>query len=246
MLVEEVQPVILAGGRGTRLARVLANLPKPMAPAAGRPFVEWIIRNLAQGGFRRVLLSTGYLSHVVEDHFARLPVLGVEVRCVREETPLGTAGAFLHVVEQSGLAPRAWLVLNGDSMVFVDWPGLVWRLNRPEVDGVVVARQVDDTGRFGRLLVGDSGRLRAFDEKQATSPGPGLINAGIYLLRDRLIAGCRPQRPLAFEQDLFPAWLRADRRLEVCPVETEFMDIGTEETLPQAGEFIRRHQDRFR
>lgn len=246
MLTENVQPVILAGGRGTRLGRVLPHLPKPMAPAAGRPFIEWIIRDLAQGGFRQVLVSTGHLAHVLEGHFAGGPVPGVDVRCIREERPLGTAGAFLHVVDRSGLKPHAWLVLNGDSLVFVDWRGLMSRLDRPGVEGVVVARHVEDAGRFGRLLVDASGRLNAFDEKNPTVPGAGLINAGIYLLRDRLVADCPGERPLAFEQDLFPAWLRAGRYLEVHRVETDFMDIGTEETLPLADAFIRRHEKRFK
>jgi D-glycero-alpha-D-manno-heptose 1-phosphate guanylyltransferase len=246
VLVEEIQPVILAGGRGTRLGRLLPRLPKPMAPAAGRPFVEWIVRNLAQAGFRRVFLSTGHLAPAIEEHFAGQPVPGVEVRCVREEQPLGTAGAFLHVVRQTGLKPRAWLVLNGDSLVFVDWPDLVSRFDRPEVDAVVVARWVNEADRFGTLIVDDTHRLRSFEEKRPGGTGPGLINAGIYLLRDRLVAGCSQQPPLAFECELFPAWLREGRWLEAFPVRTDFLDIGTEESLAQAGEFIRRNEGRFR
>jgi NDP-sugar pyrophosphorylase family protein len=246
MFAEDVQPVILAGGCGTRLSRVLPNLPKPMAPAAGRPFVEWIIRHLAHGGFRRVLISTGHLAHAIEDHFAGSAVAGVEVRCIGEESPLGTAGAFLHVAARSGLAPTAWLVLNGDSLTFVDWPALVARLDRSPVDGVVVARWTEYAGRFGRLEVDEHQRLRVFDEKHADKQGGALINAGIYLLRDRLLADCPPQRPLAFEQDLFPAWLDAGRHLEIHPVETDFLDIGTEETLPQADAFIRNHRGCFR
>ncbi|MCU0961538.1 MAG: sugar phosphate nucleotidyltransferase [Pirellulaceae bacterium] len=246
MFAADVQPVILAGGCGTRLSRVLPHLPKPMAPAAGRPFVEWIIRNLAQGGFRRVLISTGHLARAIEDHFTGRAVAGVEVHCIREETPLGTAGAFLHVAERSGLTPGAWLVLNGDSLAFVDWPALVARLDRPPVDGVVVARWVEDAGRYGRLEVDKHRRLTAFDEKHADRPGGALINAGIYLLRDRLLADCPPRRPLAFEQDLFPAWLDARRHLVIHPVETDFLDIGTEATLPQAEAFIRKHRGCFR
>lgn len=245
MLVRDVQPVILAGGRGTRLRRRLPHVPKPMAPAAGRPFVEWIVRNLARGGFRRVLLSTGHLADRIEDHFAGRPVDGVEVRCIREKAPLGTGGALLHALEQSGLTSPAWLVLNGDSLVFVDWADLLSRLDRPETDGIVVARRVDDVGRFGSLRSDEAGRLAAFEEKRLDRQGSGLINAGIYLLRERLLAECPPKRPLSFEQDLFPEWLLAGRRLEVHAVKTEFLDIGTEETLAQVDAFIRRNEGRF-
>jgi D-glycero-alpha-D-manno-heptose 1-phosphate guanylyltransferase len=244
--LEDVEPVVLVGGRGTRLQRALPHVPKPMAPVAGRPFVEWIIRHLARGGFRRVILSTGHLGHIVEEHFAGRPVPGVDVRCIREEQPLGTAGAFLHIVELTKLAPPLWLVLNGDSLIFVDWPALVAQFHRAELDALVVARRLDDTGRFGRLVVDASNRLLAFNEKSSHASEPGWINAGIYLLRRQLVCDCPSQRPLAFEFDLFPAWLHSGRHVEVYPVPTEFLDIGTEQTLPQAESLIRRHEDCFR
>lgn len=246
MLVDDIQPVILAGGGGLRLRRVLPDLPKPMAPAAGRPFIEWIIRHLATGGFRRVLISTGHLAEVVDRFFADHSVADMEVRCIREPTPLGTAGGFLHAVEQTGWSPAAWLVLNGDSLTFVDWPALAARLDRAEVDGVVVACWMEETGRFGRLQVDADQRLTAFQEKSPARSRRALINAGIYLLRHRLLEACPSRRPLAFEQDLFPSWLESGRYLEVHPVATDFLDIGTEATLPEADTFIRRHRGYFR
>ncbi len=217
-----------------------------MAPAAGRPFIEWIVRHLAVGGFGRVLISTGHLAQAIADHFTDHAVAGVEVRCIPEETPLGTAGGFLHAARHAGRAPAAWLVLNGDSLTFVDWPALTARLDRQEVDGVIVARWLEDAGCFGTLQADAQQRLSAFAEKPAAGQGRALINAGIYLLRDRLVADCPAERPLAFEQHLFPAWLERGRHLEVHPVATDFLDIGTEATLPQADAFIRQHRDCFR
>lgn len=242
--VAYIQPIILAGGKGSRLARALPGLPKPMAPAAGRPFVEWIVRSLAAAGLKQVIISTEHLGHVIEDHFARDPVPDVEVRCLREEQPLGTAGAMLHAVERSAQTPSAWLVLNGDSLTFVDWPNMVHRFERRRPDGIIVARQVDDVGRFGALRVDDHIHLLAFSEKTVSGVA-GLVNAGVYLLGDELVRDCPDTRPLSLEKDLFPGWLRAGRRLEVYPTEAEFLDIGTEESLTMAGDFIRRNQDRF-
>lgn len=241
----DVAVVILAGGRGTRLQRVLSHLPKPMAPAAGRPFLEWIVRHLARGGFSRVWISTGHLAKVIEDHFASEPVPGVRVQCVPEDQPLGTAGAFLHVFDRSGIRPKAWLVLNGDSLVFVDWANLLAGLDRSAIDGVLVARSMEDVGRFGRLNVDSAGQVRGFAEKDVAFQGAGLISAGVYLLRDSLLADAPSQRPLSFEQDLFPRWLGQGRAFQAHVADSDFLDIGTEQTLVQADNFIRRHRDRF-
>src|SRR4051812_23943954 len=93
---EQITAVVLAGGFGTRIRHLLGDLPKPMAPVNGRPFVEWVVRYLAAQGIRHVILSTGYLAETVEKHFLSQPVAGVKVVCVPETTPLGTAGGFLN------------------------------------------------------------------------------------------------------------------------------------------------------
>src|ERR1051325_9263224 len=94
--VDQVVAVELAGGFGTRIKHLLGDIPKPMAPVAGKPFLEWVIRYLAKQGINKVVLSTGHLAEVIKKHFQDSPVTGVTVKCVRETTPLGTAGGFLH------------------------------------------------------------------------------------------------------------------------------------------------------
>jgi D-glycero-alpha-D-manno-heptose 1-phosphate guanylyltransferase len=109
---------VLAGGFGRRIQHLLPDLPKPMAPVAGRPFLEWVVRYLAAQKIRRVILSTGHLAEtVVPKHFQSQPVPGVDVWCVPETKPLGTAGGFLNAIRaRRGEKPAAWLVLNGDSL----------------------------------------------------------------------------------------------------------------------------------
>ena len=89
----ELTAVVLAGGLGTRIRALLSDLPKPMAPVLGRPFLEWVVRYLANQGVGRILLSTGYLGEKVEAHFSRHSVAGVSVRCLAEPQALGTRGA---------------------------------------------------------------------------------------------------------------------------------------------------------
>src|SRR5207237_8157393 len=112
-LLSPMTAVILAGGFGTRVKHLLPNVPKPMAPVLGKPFLEWVVRFLTRQGIHRVILSTGYLSHVIENHFRSQPVHGVSTQCIPETDPLGTAGGFLHAVHLSAHRAETWLIANG-------------------------------------------------------------------------------------------------------------------------------------
>jgi NDP-sugar pyrophosphorylase family protein len=234
--------VVLAGGFGTRVAHLLTGVPKPMAPVAGRPFLEWVVRRLARQGIPKVLLSTGHLTEVVERHFQPQPVAGVVTRCFPETRPLGTGGGFLNAVRLSGEKPEAWLVLNGDSLVFADLTLAAAELSNPAVAGVVIGCSVADASRYGTLAIGPASELRGFTEKR---PGRGVINAGIYLLRDSLIRQFPGTLPLSFEQEVFPQLIARGALLKVCAVETPFLDIGTPESLRQAESFVEANRAQF-
>jgi D-glycero-alpha-D-manno-heptose 1-phosphate guanylyltransferase len=234
--------VILAGGLGTRIQHLLPGVPKPMAPVAGRPFLEWVVRYLAKQGVGRTVISTGYLTGVVERHFQNQPVPGVNVQCVSEPEPLGTAGGFLHAAKAAGGPPPAWLVLNGDSLVFANIQLAVTPFSNPAVSGVILGRTVPDASRYGALAMGPSGELLRFEEKR---PGGGVINTGIYLLRHSLLAEFPVQSPLSFERNVFPALIGRGFRLQTVVTDAPFLDIGTPESLPQAEGFIRENLSEF-
>jgi NDP-sugar pyrophosphorylase family protein len=239
--ISDLTAVVLAGGRGTRIQHLLDGLPKPMAPVAGRPFLEWVVRYLAAQGLRRVIISTGYRAEVVNDFFAGRPVPEVSVQCVAEPEPLGTAGGFLQAAAGE-TAPPAWLVLNGDSLIFANLAEAVEVLNQPKVAGVIIGREVEDAARFGTLETGVGGELLRFAEKR---PGRGVINAGVYLLPHELLASFPAGRPLSFEQDVFSKLTGSGGLLKVHAVNAPFLDIGTPESLPRADLFIRENHHRF-
>jgi D-glycero-alpha-D-manno-heptose 1-phosphate guanylyltransferase len=228
--------VVLAGGFGTRIRHLLPDVPKPMAPVAGRPFVEHVVRYLVRGGVTQVVLSTGYLASVVEAHFAAEPVPRAAVRCVAEDEPLGTAGGFLHAVRHAGFAPECWLVLNGDSLVVADLPAFLADFVASGADAALIGLEVADAARFGSLEFASDGRLRRFVEKR---PGAGTINAGVYAFRTALLESFPARRPLAFETDVFPRLIAGGAHVRVHPVAAPFLDIGTPESLAQAEAFIR-------
>lgn len=239
--MSQTTAVILAGGLGTRVQHLLPGLPKPMAPVAGKPFLEWVVRYLGRQGIANVVISTGYKAEVAAQHFAHAPVTGVRTQCVAETQPLGTGGGFLLAVRACGQAPAAWLVLNGDSLVLADLAAAARLLDGP-VAGVILGCEVPDASRYGTLAVGPDGMLRGFQEKR---PGRGVISAGVYLLRPALLREFPAQVPLSFEQDVFPALTSRRVSLKVQVVNTPFLDIGTPESLPRAELFIRENQAQF-
>ncbi len=240
--LSEVVAVVLAGGFGTRVAHLLRGVPKPMVPVAGKPFLEWVVRFLARQGIVKVVLSSGHLAEVVESHFRTQPVAGVATRCIPEKQPLGTGGGFLNAARLSGEIPAAWLVVNGDSLVFADLALAAAELNNPAVAGVVIGCAVADASRYGTLAIGQAGELRGFMEKR---PGKGIINAGVYLLRHSLVGQFPETLPLSFEQEVFPQLIAQGALLKVSAVEAPFLDIGTPESLRQARSFVEQNRARF-
>ena len=241
MLVpRDITALILAGGFGTRVKDLLGDLPKPMAPVQSRPFVEWIVRWLKAQNVRDVIISTGYRAEVVENYFKSTPVSEMNVCCVTEPEPMGTGGGLDFAAAKYGTTPPAWLVLNGDSLIFAEVDAIIEALG--EADGVMVTRTVPDTSRYGSVRADESGRITAFEEKH---PGAGEINAGIYLLRHKVLAGFPKARPLSLERDVFPDLLGQSGGLISHRVETAFLDIGTPETLPQAEAFVTENQAEF-
>jgi D-glycero-alpha-D-manno-heptose 1-phosphate guanylyltransferase len=106
----------------------------------------------------------------------------------------------------------------------------------------MVAVRVPDAGRYGGLDLGDNQMLRGFSEKR---PGVGLVNAGVYLLRDTTIARFPKGAPLSLEYDVFPALLAEGARIAVRPCDAPFLDIGTEASLGRADAFVREHMRWF-
>ncbi|OGQ56462.1 MAG: dehydrogenase, partial [Deltaproteobacteria bacterium RIFCSPLOWO2_02_FULL_53_8] len=166
-----MEAVVLAGGFGTRLRQVVADLPKPMAPIAGRPFLEILLSMLARKGFTRTVLSLGFMSEKITRHFGE-NYAGMELVYEIESQPLGTGGAIRAALARC-VADHVF-VFNGDTYLDIEADELerVWQADHHPV---IVVREVPDTMRFGRVEMCD-GRINAFLEKGVS--GAGLINAG--------------------------------------------------------------------
>jgi NDP-sugar pyrophosphorylase family protein len=223
---------ILAGGLGTRLRPAIGERAKVVAPVEGRPWVAFLLDQLAAAGFRDVVLCTGFRSDEVE------AALGVRhgplaLRYSRETAPLGTAGALRLALPLLD-APEL-LVMNGDSFCELDFAA-AWAWHRARVSqATLVAVEVDDASRYGRVEIDAEDRVRRFSEKQDGS-GAGWINAGIYLLARARVAAIEPARALSLERDVLPGWTGAG--LHAYRTRGRFIDIGTPGAYSAASRFV--------
>jgi D-glycero-alpha-D-manno-heptose 1-phosphate guanylyltransferase len=239
---DQIIAVVLAGGFGRRVEHLLPDIPKPMALVNGKPFLEWVVRYLAAQNIRRVILSTGHLAAVVEKHFQTQSVPGINVSCVPETEPAGTAGGFLNAVRHNKNKPAAWLVLNGDSLAPAPLTKLFQSLGQPEQCGAILGVPMPDASRYGTISQNPNGELAGFNEKK---PGAGVINAGVYLFRPSAIEQFPQKMPLSFETEVFPTLIARGNQLKVCVTDAPFLDIGTPESLPLAENFVRRNAGCF-
>jgi D-glycero-alpha-D-manno-heptose 1-phosphate guanylyltransferase len=240
-LTEASTVIILAGGRGTRIAALNPGKPKPMVTVAGEPFLAWVIKRLTREGFTDIILSIGHMADVVTTWLdTRIPSQAPEkIRAHREHQPLGTGGAIAAILPD--VSTDYVLILNGDTLLLTDFLPVLTRIESENLDGIIFARSLEDTGRYGRLVFA-GGLLRTFEEKK---PGPGIINGGVYAFRTGWLRQHLGPGPSSIETDIFPRLLKEGARIGVEITTAPFIDIGTPETLAEASHFILTHKEKF-
>ena len=216
----DIPVIILVGGLGTRLRAAVPDLPKPMAPVKGKPFLEYLVTRLVSRGFSRIILAVGYKGEMIESHFRDGARFHAAISYSREETPLGTGGA---VREAMSLADAPdYLVMNGDTFVDVDFGALLsFHREKAALASITVLFR-PDTSRFGTIEFDGDGRIGGFKEKASRSEG--YINAGVYAL-SRQILPLMPEGPFSLEKDHFP--FLTGRGFFALPMDGYFVDMGT-------------------
>ena len=227
-----IPAIILAGGLGTRLRKVVSDRPKVMADLNGKPFLYYLLDQLADAGIKQVVISTGHMALIIEETIGS-SYKGLEVDYCREETPLGTAGA-LKLAGEVMDSPRC-LVMNGDSFVEFDPFSLFMFHRRKGANTTILLRKVEDTTRYGTVEIGAEHEVVRFREK-GSSAGPGLMNAGVYFVEIGVLERIPDKTPYSLEYDFFP--VITGHGLYGCKTEGRFIDIGTPESYAQAEKFF--------
>jgi len=230
---QQVSAVVLAGGLGTRLSSVVSDRPKVLADVCGRPFITFILDELAKGGITEVVLATGYLAEQIES-FLGDTYKGMRLRYSREVERKGTAGAVR--LGLSKVSHEQILVMNGDSFCELDLGRFIDAHNRSDVDVSMAVRQVSDTARYGRVELSPNNQVVSFKEKVQGYGGAGWINAGIYLFPRALLEAIPSEGEVSMEKEVLPNLL--SQGVEAFQCDGRFIDIGLPETLNEAQTFF--------
>ena len=218
--------VIMAGGQGVRLRPLTDTLPKTMLSVAGRPIIERLVLHLVGFGLKRILVAVNYLGDVIEDHLGDGGQLGARVTYLREDEPLGTAGAL-------GLLPEAptepILLLNGDLVTSADLGGLLDAHVSGGFRATIGIRRYLHTVPFG-CVERDGDRVIAVEEKPTLERE---VISGIYALDPSVVARVAPGRRID-TPDLIEGLLAEGEPVGAFEIEDEWIDVGQREQLAAA------------
>jgi dTDP-glucose pyrophosphorylase len=218
--------LIMAGGKGTRLRPYTEHCPKPMLCVGGKPMLEHIIERAKAGGFSRFTLAVHYLGHMIEEHFGDGSRMGVHIDYLREEQPLGTAGAI-------GLLPSrpdvAFVVSNGDVLTDIHYGELLDFHTRHAAAATMAVRLHEWQNPFG-VVHTEGMNIVGIEEKPVSRSH---INAGVYVLEpqtlDVLVKGEHCDMPMLFNR----LQERAARTI-VYPMHEPWLDVGRVADLESA------------
>jgi D-glycero-alpha-D-manno-heptose 1-phosphate guanylyltransferase len=226
--------IILVGGKGTRLQKVVSDVPKPLAPIGGVPFLDILLGQLGKYTLiKKVVLAVGYKSEMIIERYKEKKTYHFKIVFSVEKKLLGTGGAIKKALSLT--SSEDVIILNGDTFVDVDFEALVNFHIAHKSLLTMVLQKVDDTSRYGMVLIDEHSRIKSFAEKTKTHKN-SLINAGIYVINKILFENIGEER-LSFEKDILPDFIKHDAYGYV--VEGRFIDIGIPETYKIAKEYLR-------
>jgi D-glycero-alpha-D-manno-heptose 1-phosphate guanylyltransferase len=214
------QAIILAGGLGTRLRSAVPDLPKCMAPVAGKPFLAHVINYFQKQGVRSFVFALGYKSEVIIDYIASSHP-GLQANWSIEQELLGTGGAIKLACAKA--TSENVVILNGDTIFKIDLPALSAMHQQSRADCTLTLKPMTNFDRYGVVEVERDGRIASFREKQFYESG--LINGGVYALNlSSFMKESFPEK-FSFEKDYLEAKF-TDRPMFAQVQDEYFIDIG--------------------
>jgi NDP-sugar pyrophosphorylase family protein len=234
-----MRAVILAGGRGSRLAPYTTVIPKPLLPVDDKPILEIILRQLARAGFDHITLALGYMSSYFHAFIAQHRSLKTLARIdfIEEEKPTGTAGSLAFVPGLRG----TFLVMNGDIFTNLDYRALLAHHHVQKGTLTIALHQKDVHIDLGVVKTDDTGRVVEYVEKPSLAFG---VSMGIYVYSDEVLSFIEPGEYLDFPS-LVGRLLAAGKKVVVYPNNACWLDLGRVEDLQRASEVFARRREEF-
>ena len=220
--------IVLAGGFGTRLQSVVKDIPKPMAPVAGKPFLEHLLQYLSQYGIEKSILSVGYKWETIKNYFGD-SYGEMKLEYSVEDEPLGTGGAILKAVQSSD--EEQFFVFNGDSFFNINLNNFNSKHQTLNSKLSLALKRMRNFDRYGVVRTDASNRIISFEEKKFYEEGD--INGGIYILHRDLFSEMNLPERFSFEQDVMEKYFK-ELSFSGFSFEDYFIDIGIPEDYQRA------------
>jgi D,D-heptose 1,7-bisphosphate phosphatase len=233
------QAVILVGGLGTRLRKIVTDVPKPMAQIENKPFLEYLIRLLKENGFKRFLFLTGYKSGNIESYFKNGEDFGIKIDYARETEPLGTGGAIFNAW---GKLDDEFFLINGDTFFDIQYEILFNFIEDKNSDSLIALRYSNDISRYGFVKIDNEYQIKDFIEKSKLPNNcvDGYINGGVYYFKKCLLENFYKKysnKKVSLENEILP-YMVSNKKVFGLPVGGKFIDIGVPEDYLKAQKLI--------
>ena len=224
--------ILLVGGRGTRLAPITSEIPKPMLPVACKPVTEHQILAAQRAGITTLVLATSYLSEVFIPYFGDGSKWGIDLRYAVEKEPLGTGGAIANAAAHldKGAPDEAVVIFNGDVLSQHNLAAQIEFHKKAHADVTLHLIQVEDARAFGCVPTTAEGQVEAFLEKME-NPVTNWINAGCYVFNREVIDSIPRDTVVSVERETFPALISDKRRVFGYKEAAYWLDIGNPSAL---------------
>ncbi len=215
--------IILAGGFGTRLSTVVKDVPKPMAPINGKPFLHYIFQELEFQQIQQVVLSVGHLKEIIQDYFQD-KYLGISIQYAIENEPLGTGGGIKHAFNY---IEHDAFVLNGDTYFDIN----LIKLKEENCDIAIALKPMFEFDRYGTVVLNAQNKIISFNEKKYCEHG--LINGGVYYFNKTMFDKIPTGQKFSFEKDILEAHTQ-QLNIQGKIFDNYFIDIGIPEDYEKA------------
>ncbi|MEW6170861.1 MAG: sugar phosphate nucleotidyltransferase [Candidatus Omnitrophota bacterium] len=233
---KDIDVLILCGGLGSRLGSITQNCPKPMLKISNKPFLDIVIGYIANFGFRRFILCTGYKSNIVADYYKKKKNNYLKILISKEKKPLGTAGAIKNA--QKNIKSNHFLVINGDGICLVNLRDVLnFHINKKALVSIITIYNNDPT-HYGTITLGKSQRIVKFKEKSKIKNKNNLISTGIYFFNKKLMSLIPKNKNVSLEYDIFPKII--DKKIYGYITQEPFVDIGTPQRYNRAKHFFKK------
>ena len=226
---------VLAGGLGTRLRKEISDVPKPMAPVNGSPFLKLLLNFWIKKGVTKFIISVGYLKNHIKNYFGK-KYMGVPIEYFEENNPLGPGGGLLIISKKLN---QEFLVINGDTYFDISLEKLK-KIQSKMKSGIVMSLfENNKIDRYGQVIIDELNWVKGI--KKSKKKISNFANGGVYLMDPSVIIKniSKFERKCSLEKDILPELINQKKIVGGVVQKGKFLDIGTPSDYIRASDYLK-------